>query len=298
VSEAVPGAASAQLPPALAAGAPPAADLQAGLCLDCGAPLSGRYCATCGQKDQPLKRGLRDLALEFFQHPLVDSRLWKSLVPLLFRPGVLTVEYLAGRRTRYVRPLKLYLTISVIFFAVLALRVTPDKWVTVDSPTDGTTPKRAITVKPDAGRHFPIRWLDERFRRNTAALDAPDGGAVRTAIATRVAGSFPKMVFVLLPLSAFLFKLFWWRRYYVEHLIFSLHLHSYGFAMGLLRLIEWPGLTGVIVLWSCVYVVLAFKRVYAEVWWKTLLKLFGVIFSYSLLLAAALLVTAFAALLA
>ena len=90
-------------------------------CLDCGAPLTGKFCAACGQKDEPLRRGLKDLALEFFQHPLIDTKLWRSMVPLLLRPGALTEEYLAGRRTRYVRPLKLYLTVSVTFFALLAV---------------------------------------------------------------------------------------------------------------------------------------------------------------------------------
>jgi Protein of unknown function (DUF3667) len=61
------------------------------------------------------------MALEFFQHPLLDTKLWKTLVPLVLRPGLLTEEFLAGRRTRYVRPLKLFLTVSITFFAVTAL---------------------------------------------------------------------------------------------------------------------------------------------------------------------------------
>jgi hypothetical protein len=262
-------------------------------CLDCGSALSGRFCPVCGQKDEPLRRGIKDLALEFLQHPLIDTKLWRSLVPLLLRPGVLTEEYLAGRRTRYVRPLKLYLTISVIFFTVLALRVSPDKWVkfeTVPSPVDTNQAKKEF--------HLPIAWLDERWQRNTTALDGPQATTARQAMASRVAGAVPKMVFVLLPLSAVLFKLFWWRRYFVEHLIFTLHLHSYAFASGLLRFFHWAPVTGVVVAWSCVYVVLAFKRVYRDGWGKTVAKLFGLALAYSLLLAGALILTAVSALLA
>jgi hypothetical protein len=264
-------------------------------CLDCGSPLTGKYCTVCGQKDEPLKRGLKDLALEFLQHPLVDTKLWKSLVPLLLQPGVLTEEYLAGRRTRYVRPLKLYLTISVLFFALLALRVSPDQWVKFEAPpnqpaTDASQHKTTL--------HLPTRWLDERFQRNSAALDDPKNVAARGALAGRVAGFIPKMVFVLLPLSAVLFKLFWWRRYFVEHLIFTLHLHSYAFLSGMVRFLQWTPVTVVVGIWSCVYMGLAFKRVYKDGWGKTVAKLLGVTLAYLVLFSAAMLVTALSALIA
>ncbi|MGK5036920.1 DUF3667 domain-containing protein [Janthinobacterium sp. LB3P118] len=38
---------------------------------------------------------------------------------LLFRPGALSNEYIAGRRVRYVEPLRVYLTFSILFFAIL-----------------------------------------------------------------------------------------------------------------------------------------------------------------------------------
>lgn len=271
----------------------PAVELQPRVCLDCGAPLAGTFCSVCGQKHGALKRGLGDLAMEFFQHPLVDTKLWRSLVPLLLRPGVLTAEYLAGRRTRYVRPLKLYFTISVVFFTLLALRVSPDKWVKFDAKED----QPGLEVNASKETHLPIHWLDERWQRNTKALEAPDAKGARVAMANRVASSIPKMVFVLLPLSAVLFKLFWWRRYFVEHLVFTLNLHSYVFAAGLVRFLQWTPATVVMVVWSCVYMPLAFKRVYGDGWVKTLAKLLGVGLAYLVLLAGALLLTAITALL-
>ena len=262
------------------------------VCLDCGAPLTGKFCTVCGQKDEPLKRGVGDLAREFLRHPLIDTKLWRSLVPLLLRPGLLTEEYLAGRRTRYVRPLKLYLTISVTFFALLALTVSPDKWVQVDVKHD----KPAADGAPPETLHLPIRWLDERFQRNTAGLDDPTNVAARSALAHRMASSMPKMVFVLLPLSAVLFKLFWWRRYFVEHLIFTLHLHSFAFLAGMVRFLHWAPVTAVVGIWGCVYLGLAFKRVYRQGWGKTLAKLSGVALCYSVLFAAAMGVTTLTAL--
>jgi hypothetical protein len=259
-------------------------------CLDCGTPLTGKFCAVCGQKDEPLRRGLPDLAVEFFQHPLIDTKLWKSLVPLLLRPGALTEEYLAGKRTRYVRPLKLYITISVVFFALFAWRVPPEALKVQASPS--------ADVKGNGPGHLPIRWLDERFQRNTAELEGAMGNAARLNLAQRIIRDIPKMVFFFLPLTAVLFKLFWWKRYFVEHLVFTLHLHSFTFASGLLLFLNWAPVTGVFLLWSTVYSGLAFQRMYKDGWFMLLLKLTGVSVLYSILLAAAVLITTFSALLA
>jgi hypothetical protein len=271
-----------------------------GVCLDCGSVLNGKFCSVCGQKDEPLKRGLKDLAKEFFQHPLIDTKLWRSLVPLLLRPGALTEEYLAGRRTRYVRPLKLYLTISVVFFAVFALRVPAEKAFKVES-TDGTRQgltQEELQTRDRKRLHFPGHWLDERFQRNSAALEGPEGAGARRALSMRIAGLTPKLVFIFLPLSAVLFKLFWWRRYFVEHLVFTLHLHSYAFASGLLLFLDWAPVTGVYLIWTSVYSALAFKRVYRQGWGKTVAKLAGLSFAYFLLLTLGLVVASLAAIVA
>jgi hypothetical protein len=266
------------------------------VCLDCGSVLAGRYCSVCGQRDEPLRRGLKDLALEFVQHPLIDTKLWRSLVPLLLRPGALTVEYLAGRRTRYVRPLKLYLTISVSFFALQAVVAPRAEYVHFDNtPTPGAS---KVEQKSKDRFHLPIAWLDERFQRNLTTLESPEAPTLEQSINQKFSSMLPKMVFVLLPFSAVLFKLFWWRRYYVEHLVFTLHLHAYAFAAAMLLFLKWPPVTGVVVIWSTVYMALAFKRVYRNGWVKTLAKLAAVALLYSVLVALLAGVTAFATVLA
>jgi hypothetical protein len=86
-------------------------------CLNCGAPLQGAYCHACGQPVKgmirPLSGMLHDIADTIFN---IDSRVFHSLLPLYFRPGFLTREYFAGRRTRYVTPFRLYFFLSVLAF--------------------------------------------------------------------------------------------------------------------------------------------------------------------------------------
>ena len=94
-------------------------------CLNCGAVLPGRFCPDCGQKDQPIRQPahvfIAESVSEYFG---LDGRLWRSLGLLLFAPGALTEAYLEGRRTRYLRPLRLYLTATVLFFFLLSFRET------------------------------------------------------------------------------------------------------------------------------------------------------------------------------
>lgn len=101
-------------------------------CANCEADLSGPWCPACGQRDLPLRQPITHLLAESFQELFgVDGRLWSSLKLLFLRPGALTVEHLAGRRTGRIRPLRLYLITSLLFFFLLALR-DPMQQVSVD----------------------------------------------------------------------------------------------------------------------------------------------------------------------
>jgi hypothetical protein len=91
-------------------------------CTNCEAALSGPYCSACGQRvlhhGLSLGEFLGDAA-EVITH--ADSRFWRTFVPLLFRPGFLTQQYVMGRRASYLPPFRLYLVLSVVFFLVMPL---------------------------------------------------------------------------------------------------------------------------------------------------------------------------------
>lgn len=102
----------------VASSEPPAP--QAAPCANCGTPLQGPWCHRCGQEaHDPLTR-FRGAVHEMFENVLhFDGRIWNTLLPLYTRPGFLTGEYLAGRRVRYVAPLKLMFFLAIIAFLVL-----------------------------------------------------------------------------------------------------------------------------------------------------------------------------------
>lgn len=59
---------------------------------------------------------------EFLQDQMaLEGKLLRTLRVLVGKPGQLTLDYIDGRRQRYIRPLRLYLTLSVVYFAVAGL---------------------------------------------------------------------------------------------------------------------------------------------------------------------------------
>ncbi len=89
-------------------------------CLNCGIALSGQYCGNCGQRARSRLISMWELLSDAFGDLFeLDSRIWRTLGPLLVRPGKLTYEYLQGRRTRFMPPFRTYLVLSILFFLVL-----------------------------------------------------------------------------------------------------------------------------------------------------------------------------------
>ena len=96
--------------------------VRANHCSNCETPLqveSDNFCPTCGQLNNTKKEtafGLVKELVEEFLH--LDSKVIKSLVPLLFKPGFLTVDYINGKRARYFHPVRMFLIVIVIMFIV------------------------------------------------------------------------------------------------------------------------------------------------------------------------------------
>ena len=86
-------------------------------CRNCGAIVAERYCTRCGQLASNFHRPFFSLVASSLADTLaLDSRLWRTVPMLLFRPGRVTRNYLDGKRARYVPPFRMFLLASVLFF--------------------------------------------------------------------------------------------------------------------------------------------------------------------------------------
>lgn len=133
-------------------------------CLNCGTQLKGQYCGNCGQRSRSRLISLWELISDAFGDLFeIDSRLWKTLVPLMIRPGQLTHDYLQGRRARYMPPFRMYLVLSLLFFVVaffdpreeLGLLFEPEP-----EQTSGAVPDVEVAV-PDEAIDEAQQVLDE-----------------------------------------------------------------------------------------------------------------------------------------
>jgi hypothetical protein len=140
------------------------------VCLNCHARLRGQYCGHCGQRSRNRLISIWQLLQEAFGDLLeLDSRLWRTLVPLLTKPGRLTRDYLEGRRARYMPPFRTYLVLSVIFFVVaffdpqkdLSLFFEPEPKPTAEEIAQAETDKQAAAEQIEEQLQAAVESLRE-----------------------------------------------------------------------------------------------------------------------------------------
>lgn len=147
-------------------------------CPNCGAPMLGEFCYQCGQPKKGMIRHLSGIVADFFDSVFnLDSRTFRTLWPLLAKPGYLSMEYFAGRRMRYVTPLRLYVFLSVIAFLAVSM---------VSNVSDDTGNVRINAGKPpqtleqiEAGERLALAELEKaREHMPAAAYEASRAGIV------------------------------------------------------------------------------------------------------------------------
>ena len=346
-------------------------------CENCGAELQGHWCAQCGQPAIEYRRSFRhvvaDLLNEFLNW---DSKFFTTIALLILKPWRLTNEFLAGKRVRYVNPLRLYLLASILFFfavnyATKGVKFEPGKLEPKDraeleaqlknedlppaareklaallresSPSPASepstnTPSPVPSGSPNASPSSPApendthkkqygkigerpfavfdadaktstpfeRWIEARAKEKMGEHGTKMGLFISTLLS-----NLPYMMLCCIPLFAFVLKVLYIRRgiFYIDHLIYALHIHTFAYTgimlivlatIGLNRAV--PGLIAgwiIALLWIAfvVQIFLSIRRVYRQGWFISIFKFFFGGFAYLMVLVAALAATFFATLL-
>lgn len=181
-------------------------------CPNCGSDLLGNYCHTCGQKrihrNEFSIRHFTKHALHELTH-LDSNKILRSLRALLFKPGLLASEYLSGRKGKFIGPIRLYLTFSAIYFLFA--------WGALSDLRGGgvaTAARNPATIAMARQKGVePQRLAEQAYKK------AEKYAAVLRFASVLVSGLFLSLLYVGL------------KKYYVEHLVFSLYYYSFDFCM-------------------------------------------------------------------
>jgi Protein of unknown function (DUF3667) len=258
-------------------------------CANCGALLADRYCGRCGQDSHA------SLSFGHFMHEAVeglfhvDSKFWRTLRILLIRPGLLTEEYLGGKRHSYSPPFRSYLVISIVYFVLASIFAGPTRMMgpsgqeltAADCAQMAAHPGWALRFVPDLEGSC-VRALSNNARAFTGAMQ----------------NLLPKVMFVVLPLVALVqFWIYRRRRpLYLENLVFVLHFQSFYYLASALALLLGAGISAsagakdavgqslemVVYVWSVVYLFMAERRVYRASALKIVFGLLALAVAYTI----------------
>jgi len=230
-----------------------AAEVAPAACPNCGTALLGGFCHQCGEK-QP---HTEELTFRHFvmhaTHDLthVDTKVFATLRYLFTRPGFLTQEFIAGRRKRYMLPFSLFMIAVAMFFLADSIK-----------PVSNYDLHR-LMARDKKGQIGPAFEMLAKARHVTkeAIVESVQDTMHRAATAAQILNALA---------MAMVLAMFFRNRYFVEHLVFSLHFMSLTFFGSLVFALLLPSrLRGLFVflLPSVVfltYLFFAMRRVYGQ----------------------------------
>jgi hypothetical protein len=287
-------------------------------CLNCGYPLIGKFCAQCGQKAFLHKDSFLHMAAHFVgDYFHYDNKFWLTIKTLFMKPGLATIEFIQGKRVKYLNPLQLYIFITTVFFLVAMSNDSDEKKNIKQQPLTKQQQDSVIAYKKTLvgintadgenrigiGNLTPNEPTREAYDSVQQSLPPAkrDGFFVTRIrrksfshsndIGEQLQHHFSKVFFLLLPLFA-MFLAFLFRKqklFYVDHLIFSVHFHCMLFLMILVNIL-------LINIWSNdtfdtittiglftglpIYLFISLKKVYPSPAWKIFIKLFLLLLLY------------------
>ena len=261
-------------------------------CANCQSELTGDYCSNCGQSAKsrrgPIWRVIGEFAEEVFAP---DSKFFKSLLTLLFKPGVLSRKFIDGKRVSILPPVRLYLVVSLIFFVVFQIPEIDVKEHNVyigdvllgrDEPLEGGNTFNFFST-PDSD-DVVSTWVNEKLEEKREKLVKENPQVTVDRIFNKLEDLLPNALILFLPLFALIMKILYMfkRVLYFDHLIFALHFQTW--LMGMILIIyglsqhsaQWAWLTALIP----IYLAIAQKKVYQQTYWLVIPKTFLITIIY------------------
>ena len=328
-------------------------------CDNCEKPFDAafKFCPHCGQKcNDELTLGVLfyNTIANYFSF---DARFFRSFIPLIFKPGYLPKQFVAGKRLIFIHPAQVYLFIAVVFFFLFSFNVRESRATIDKAMKTETVSKQSERYKNDINQvladsvkmdsiinevkaNIPIEdslkiakiddnqnWqtnfgFDEKKVDSLLALGESDSKIYKAmgmkddagfltrkfyaqmlkfykdrglgAIYQTLIDSIPIAMFFLLPIFAFLLKLFYLRKgIYAHHLVFSFYFFSFIFVVfSFIVVVNWivdipDWIDWLIALSTFFYLLVAVKKYYEDSWFISYIKSSVITFLFSIVVALA-----------
>lgn len=239
------------------------------VCPNCEQQLNDtmNYCFNCGQENHikrvSVKMLLSDFSTTYFSF---DSKLFSSLKYLLIKPSFLSLEYLNGKIEAYLRPIRMYVFISFVFFLLNSMLSTNSTYDGIKFTKDGDpvssefVQEELKTTDTDDIEKESFLEIDNNYFEGKLKRIFSDEKEIKLFIVF-LKSKLPILFFLLIPVLGLLFFIFFYKNkyYYVDHLVFALHLQSFMFVLLIINLLtDSVFKVDLIGIWSLLFLVYGF----------------------------------------
>lgn len=224
-------------------------------CQNCGHEVAQRYCSYCGQENIETRQSFGHLARHFAEDVThYDNSFWRTFKYLMTRPAYLTKAYLAGKRSSFLPPVRLYIFVSFIAFFIpyilpelsgefkhpdpMVQRELPDENMYGIGLSNGTnfyarSHFKSIAQLDSMEQSLPpaqrMGAFDYWTEKKTIELSKYKPEELMEKFNESFLHNSPKGLFVYMPVFALVIGIFHSRKkwYYFDHAIFTLHYFSF-----------------------------------------------------------------------
>lgn len=231
-------------------------------CANCGAHLAGSFCHQCGQHESASHPATLGHLLHEVTHELlhVDGKVWRTAKALFLEPGRLTADYWAGRRARWIGPIRVFL-IAAAAMVLFVPGIGPMNFRTL------------VQRKADGGLDLSIGASVDR-RAGLAGMTPVDDEKAHE-YQEELRHGYAAVRYAAVPIFALATWALYRRRqaFYANHVVMAVHFYSFWYLVSLVTS-QLPYRIGasIGVGVSAIYLFLALRRLYGETALLTVVK--------------------------
>lgn len=167
----------------------PVASEESNTCLNCGTVYAGSYCNRCGQsRNTPryrLSNAFKNILGGFTN---IDNGFGRTLLDLLYRPGYMIKDFIAGKRILYFRPFQTLFVLAALYIMAVQL-VDPDALIKKEKDSPEVQRQEIIAAREQLQRRIEntedpatkevLNLTIEKLNDQLKELEAEDSTEIR-----------------------------------------------------------------------------------------------------------------------